>query len=236
MSLLKNKIAFTFLFFTLLECAGIICNNQLMQYIAKPLLLPVLIALLVYNTGSDYKDRTLIIIALIFSWLGDVFLMLDNRNSLFFIIGLICFLTTHIFYIVYFLRIQNNNISLLKKYPLLPLLVVIYGIALVWLLFSHLGDLTLPVIVYATVICTMLISSQHIFLKVPKPANIFFLSGALLFVLSDSLLAINKFYGSFTNAGIAIMLTYCTAQYAIVNGFINNISNDESGIISRVGQ
>jgi uncharacterized membrane protein YhhN len=44
--------------------------------------------------------------------------------------------------------------------------------------------------------------------------------GASFFVISDSLLAINKFYQPFAHAGILIMLTYCTAQYFIVQGFI----------------
>jgi uncharacterized membrane protein YhhN len=84
----------------------------------------------------------------------------------------------------------------------------------------------MPVMVYATVICTMLLCSLHIFLKVNKPANILYLLGAALFVLSDSLLAINKFYQPFAFAGILIMLTYCAAQYFIVTGFIKQVPHD----------
>lgn len=46
------------------------------------------------------------------------------------------------------------------------------------------------------------------------------LAGAALFVLSDSVLAINKFYQSFELAGLLIMLTYGAAQYFIVKGAI----------------
>jgi uncharacterized membrane protein YhhN len=77
--------------------------------------------------------------------------------------------------------------------------------------------------VYAAVICSMLLCSLHIFLKVNKPANLFYLVGAVFFVLSDSLLAINKFYQPFAFAGVFIMLTYCAAQYFIVTGFIKQL-------------
>ncbi|MBL0146409.1 MAG: hypothetical protein IPP48_12355 [Chitinophagaceae bacterium] len=43
-----------------------------------------------------------------------------------------------------------------------------------------------------------------------------------MFILSDSLLAINKFYHSFAFAGVQIMATYCIAQYCIVRGFISH--------------
>jgi uncharacterized membrane protein YhhN len=156
---------------------------------------------------------------LFFSWLGDVFLLFEYKHALFFIFGLVSFLTTHIFYIVYFLRIQSEKTSMLKKQPVLIALVLAYGITLVWQLYPHLGDLKLPVILYATVICSMLLCSLHIFLKVNKKAAAFYLLGAAAFVISDSLLAINKFYQPFAYAGVLIMLTYCAAQFFIVTGY-----------------
>ena len=74
--------------------------------------------------------------------------------------------------------------------------------------------------VYAAVICTMLLCSLHVYLKVNKKAAVYYLSGAAAFVLSDSLLAVNKFYEPFAYAGVFIMLTYCAAQYFIVRGYI----------------
>jgi uncharacterized membrane protein YhhN len=91
---------------------------------------------------------------------------------------------------------------------------------LVILLLPHLGELKIPVVLYATVICSMLLGSLHIYLKTNRPANKLFVLGATLFVLSDSLLAINKFYQPFPMAGVGIMLTYCLAQYFIVRGSI----------------
>jgi uncharacterized membrane protein YhhN len=104
--------------------------------------------------------------------------------------------------------------------------VIGYGVTLVWFLYPHLHELKLPVMVYATVICIMLLCSLHIFLKVNSPSNLFYLIGAAFFVMSDSLLAINKFYQPFAFAGVYIMLTYCSAQYFIVTGFIKQLPHD----------
>ena len=56
--------------------------------------------------------------------------------------------------------------------------------------------------------------------------SFYIISGALLFITSDSLLAINKFYSSFQYAGILIMLTYGIAQLLITLGAARYISSN----------
>jgi uncharacterized membrane protein YhhN len=214
----QKKLAIAFWLLALLDIAGIAANQQMLQFIAKPLLIPALLLLLLF-TKSAVPGKKLLLTGLFFSWLGDVFLLFETKNALFFIFGLASFLTTHIFYIVYFLRIRSDKTSLPKKQPVLIALVLAYGITLVWQLYPHLGNLKLPVMIYATVICSMLLCSLHVFLKVNKKAASFYLMGAVAFVISDSLLAINKFYQPFAYAGIFIMFTYCAAQFFIVTGY-----------------
>ena len=215
---LQKKMALAFWVLALVDIAGITANQQMLHFIAKPLLIPALLLLLFFTKSSLY-GKNLLFAGLFFSWMGDVFLLFEYKHALFFIFGLASFLTTHIFYIVYFLRIQSQKTSLLKKQPVLIALVLAYGITLVWQLYPFLGDLKLPVMVYAAVICSMLLCSLHIFLKVNKTPAVFYLSGAAAFVISDSLLAINKFYAPFAYAGVCIMLTYCAAQFFIVTGY-----------------
>jgi len=60
-----------------------------------------------------------------------------------------------------------------------------------------------------------------------RPAAIRMIAGAILFIISDSLLAINKFYQPFENAGILIMFTYGVAQLLITLGselYITSVS------------
>ena len=60
-----------------------------------------------------------------------------------------------------------------------------------------------------------------------KKAGKLMMIGALLFVISDSVLAVNKFYSSFMEAGMIIMFTYGIAQLLIVQGAIEYISRDK---------
>ncbi len=216
---LQKKLKFAFWLLALLDVTALISGFYILHFAVKPLLIPVLI-LCLFFTDSPVTGKNLLTAGLIFSWMGDIFLLFENKHALFFIFGLVSFLTTHIFYIFYFLRIKSSGISILKKQPLVIVLVLAYGVTLVWLLFPYLNDLKLPVIVYAAVICSMLLSSLHIVLKVNKKAAGYYMSGATAFVVSDSLLAINKFYQPFACADTFIMLTYCAAQYFIIRGYI----------------
>ena len=215
----QKKIVLIFWLIALLNNVAIAANITTLQMATKPLLIPLL-ALLLFSFQPIASGKNLLLFGLFFSWMGDVFLMFDYKNPLFFIVGLGCFLITHILYIIFFLQIKSAYISILKKQPWLALLVMAYGLALVWFLYPNLKDLKVPVIIYAVVICAMLLCSLHIFLKVNRKAARYYVAGAAAFVLSDSLLAINKFYQPFAYAGVLIMVTYCAAQYFIVSGFI----------------
>ncbi|MGE5107146.1 MAG: lysoplasmalogenase [Sphingobacteriales bacterium] len=210
---------FIFWFIVIADILVIATGNESLRFYIKPLLIPSLMLYYIFSIGKLNGLSRLLIGGLFFSFLGDVFLLWDN----YFIPGLICFLTTHILYIIYFIKTANQSGWHLKKYPLLIIPVSAYAMALLWLLLPSLGALTVPVLIYAVVISIMLLASINLFTKIKSPAYIYFIAGAALFVLSDSLLAINKFYQSFQYAGIAIMLTYVLAQYLIVKGSIRQI-------------
>ena len=108
-----------------------------------------------------------------------------------------------------------------KIFLLLPVLV--YYAILMTVLSPWLGDMKLPVRVYGVVICFMLMLALHMPYIQDKKAGLLMMSGALLFVLSDSVLAMNKFYKPFKEADIIIMITYGIAQLSIVQGAIKYI-------------
>ncbi len=183
--------------------------------------MPVLIAA-VLLLSSPSGLRPVIICGLFFSFLGDVFLLFDHENSLFFMAGLICFLITHILYISYFIKMPKPVISLLMQAPWLILLILLYTAGLLYVLFPGLGDLKIPVIIYAIILSCMLIGSIHFYNSARPGTGFLFVMGATLFVISDSLLAINRFYSPLPYAGVFIILSYCAAQFLIVKGFIKN--------------
>ncbi|MBL0358869.1 MAG: lysoplasmalogenase [Chitinophagaceae bacterium] len=215
--------AILFILITIVNAAGIAAGSGNIHFVTKPLLIPALL-LLLFFTHTTTGGKSIIMAGLFFSWLGDVLLLFENKHALFFIGGLASFLITHICYILYFLKIKSTQSSLLRKQPWIAALVAAYGVSLMMFLLPHLGDMKLPVALYAVVICNMVIFSLHVFTRLNKPANILFVAGALLFTASDSMLAINKFYMPFAGAGILIMLTYCAAQFLIVWGVINRKS------------
>ena len=88
------------------------------------------------------------------------------------------------------------------------------------LLLPNLGELMLPVFAYAMIISIMLLFALKGFLNWQKPANSYILIGAIIFVASDSILALNKFYATLQYSSFLIMLTYLTAQYLIVIGIL----------------
>jgi uncharacterized membrane protein YhhN len=156
--------------------------------------------------------------ALFFSLGGDVLLLFQSPSQPnFFIYGLVSFLIAHIFYIIVFNIIRKRNEMAIKPILLLP--IALYYAGLIYLLFPHLGALQIPVMVYGIVISTMLFIGLHLLYK-KNAANQSIVIGAILFISSDSLLAIDKFYQPFSFAGILIMLTYAMAQYFIVKGMI----------------
>jgi len=63
-----------------------------------------------------------------------------------------------------------------------------------------------------------LMLAMHTMFSKNKRAGIWMMVGAILFVVSDSLLALNKFYVAINYAGIIVMLTYGLAQLFIVYG------------------
>lgn len=188
---------------------------------SKPLLMPLLIWLYVSEIDKHNTFTRLIIAALFFSWLGDIFLMFDSIDSIYFILGLSSFLTTHILYILYFLRISGNG-SYLKQRPLMLLVIVAYTIELLYILWPRLDMMRIPVTVYALVISTMLATAAWQYGKIKSAIALLFTAGALLFVLSDSALALNRFHDPIPGGGIFVMLTYVAAQTMIVLGSIRH--------------
>ena len=199
-------------------------NNETLRYITKPLLMPLLIVLFIFQTtGFNSSLKKWIVLALAFSWAGDVLLIFESTNGNFFIFGLVAFLIGHIFYILFFENVIRKE-GLRKNYWwFLP--VIVYYIALIYFLSPKLGDMRLPVRIYGIVISYMLIQALQTGKIKNMAAATLMIGGAVLFITSDSILAVNKFYESFAYAGIAIMLTYGIAQLLITLGAVKYISS-----------
>jgi uncharacterized membrane protein YhhN len=214
-----NKKALTGLFFFVLFCDLICIQFELdtFRFITKPLIVLSLLSYFIKRVQPvQSSSKWWVVSALAFSWLGDVLLLFEGRHSLFFILGLSSFLLAHVCYCWFFNYARKQEA--IKTNLFFAVFVIIYYTALMRLLTPSLGAMKLPVWVYGVVICAMLWLALHLNKVYRHNAGLCMVLGASLFVLSDSVLAVNKFYQPASWAGIVIMLTYGLAQWFIAEG------------------
>lgn len=194
---------------------GLFFNVQPLYLAAKPLLMVTLLLYFISATRGYPHWRVYVVAALVFSWAGDVFLI----SSEWFIAGLVSFLIAHVFYIIAY---QKTGAAKGQLKPLDILKFVLYGVVLIGLIYPGLGDLLIPVLIYALVLLSMGVWAHK--RRGATSANSFKLvaSGAILFALSDGLIAVNKFAFEIPAERILIMSIYMTAQYLIVQGLIKH--------------
>lgn len=194
----------------------IMCNIPYARFITKPLLMITLGCYCWWQAGGlQHPVRNLIFVAIIFSWWGDVFLLFGH----FFIPGLISFLLAHLLYTGFFLTVKPKPKAGYREW-LATLLVIAYAVFFVRFLYPHLGELTPAVIAYTVVITIMLLSAIFAFGVNGAQWGRLCVGGAMLFVISDSMLATEKFYTSFPGSSLLVMLTYGLAQWMIVDGSV----------------
>ena len=76
------------------------------------------------------------------------------------------------------------------------------------------------IIVYALSLIGMSMMALNRLGRVGRSSYMLVFFGSILFLLSDSMIALNKFYSEFWLAGFWIMITYIAAQYMIMRGLI----------------
>lgn len=190
-------------------------------FIAKSLIIPFLMILLIISFRAVLsRSHRLMLAGLFFSWAGDVLLGLTHLNANMFILGLACFLLTHVMYLTVFFMTPGESV-IFRKYIYLLIPVLLYGTGLVFYLYDDLADMRIPVIIYTAAILAMLTGAIDRIRKVNKVSFYLVLTGAILFLISDSAIAINKFSHPFEYSSIVVMSTYVIAQYLIVAGYIN---------------
>lgn len=201
-------------------------QQKLVLFLSKPLLMPILIAMYAMSTRIQTTFDKLITGGLLFGWIGDIVLMFNNNDL--FVFGLAAFLIGHILYIIAFannIKKSNYKASGMNKF-ILALLPIFYLLVLYFYLFPHIvhsetnKPFLIPVSVYALTIVTMTLYALWRIGSSNKTSVALVIAGAFTFVISDSLIAINKFVEPIPYANLFIMFTYCLAQLWIVTGSI----------------
>lgn len=223
-----NKKVFFFLFILSVigVFAGIILHEKWFEFIFKPLIMISLGGMFFTETTViSFRTKVFAIWAFLFSLLGDTFLMFAGKNQLFFMAGLGSFLVSQIGYI--FLFQHSNEIAgvkswlYLKKHPGWLFLYFLYGALIYYFLFPNLDPvLKVAVFVYMVALLGMSVMALNRKGTEPEKSFQFVFIGSLLFVVSDSVIAINKFLQPVLFDGLIVMSTYMAAQFLIVRGLI----------------
>ncbi len=173
-----------------------------------PKALPVLVAAgwLLHTARSTSGRR--VGYGLLWSALGDVALALDDR---FFLVGLTAFLIAHMCYIVAFVP----DVQLRRSQVLRATGVVAYGLALGAIL-GRATHWQLPILLY-----TVVLTSMGVTAALRRGSQLVF-AGGLAFIVSDSLLAWDRFLMPLPLAPLWVMLTYYLAQGLITGGMLDD--------------
>lgn len=223
----KNPWTIPFVIVLASHLLALLLRVEMMDRITKPLIVITVAGYFFYATKNvQSRLKVWIVSALLFSWVGDILLMFQDKKSLFFLLGLSSFLLAHIFYIIFLHKVRLAEKIKPRLWTLL--VVAVYYSVLIAFLSPWLGDMRLPVRVYGMVISFMLLLALHLLFLANRQAGLYIAIGAILFVLSDSLLAINKFYQPFEAADFLIMLTYGLAQLFLIIGASNYLNTASS--------
>lgn len=186
-------------------------------YYTKPLLMPLLA---IYYVSSIVQINKLIILALVFAFIGDVFLMWPGRKNNF-IFGLGAFLIGHLCYVLLFLQDVSFLKDLVWWFYLIIIIYAMVAFAIIKKLKNHLGDMKIPTYIYMAVILFMsFVSLSRMWVMGMSLGAFLPFIGSLLFLCSDSMLGFYTFKGKFKNGAIYIMITYVLAQALIVGGYL----------------
>ncbi len=218
-----KSLKFTLLYFALVIFDIVVgsCAFSTIRYFTKPL---ILISLVIYfGYFAKILNRSIykfMILALVFSLMGDVLLLFDHLFSSFFIFGLLSFLVAHLLYCYVFIKkwsAKKNSI-----FWIVAMFLWAYGLILFFILKNSLANLKIPVIIYILGILAMAISAFGRKNSVSVHSFKLVFLGALLFVASDSILALNKFIFPVPWSHFLVMGTYASAQYLIMKGILKD--------------
>ncbi|MFM1875608.1 MAG: hypothetical protein RL266_1345 [Bacteroidota bacterium] len=208
----------------LLLLTTIVFELQVAHYIVKPMFMVLLMAFqYVQLSGKMSTFTKLVQFGLFFSWIGDIALMFDEQVEILFVVGLAAFLIAHLGYAYAFIRNVKDSPTPFNMGS--ALLMAVPFAAFTGAFFYYIKDglpenLFVPVLAYTVVISVMGITSAWRKGHVQKPTYTWVLVGAVLFILSDCVIAVNKFVVDFDYDAVLNMTLYLSGQFMITLGAV----------------
>ncbi|MEZ4806601.1 MAG: lysoplasmalogenase [Flavobacteriales bacterium] len=205
---------------------GNVSGSSVLVFICKPLLMIILSSWFYFKSRRVGDRFTLLIQAgLFFSLVGDVALMAQEQDEFFFLIGLGSFLIAQLCYAMAFAHNVANTSGPVSFVPgLIAVGIIAYGFLFAMDLVPRVDEhITLPVSIYAIAICLMGVAAAFRYHRTYPRSFWMVFVGACLFILSDSLLAYDRFIFPLIHAKWSVILTYAAAQYLIITGCLVHV-------------
>ncbi len=158
-------------------------------------------------------------VAQAFSCVGDVLLDLDSR---FFTFGLAAFLLSHVEYTSVWLLYRPRPFRATPVRTGIAAAVLVYAAAFAGWLVPGLGELSAPVALYIAAITAMVVTATVS--RFPIGVSI----GAILFLLSDSVLSVNKFKFPVPGRDFLVWSTYYGGQLLMALAFVRTLTSRDT--------
>ncbi|MGW8249921.1 MAG: lysoplasmalogenase [Anaerolineales bacterium] len=202
------------------DWVAVATQRKWLEYIAKPGVMIVLLVWL-YQVSGFSGPLLWFALGLAFSLAGDIFLMLPREQ---FIAGLVSFLLAHICYIVGFLQtpVPLNFPGVIVAVIIALVFIRIYRRIAAGLDASDNSALKLPVLIYSLVISVMLFLALRTMTGNfwDTQSALLVSAGALLFFISDTLLAWNKFVYPLRQGRLISIIPYHLGQILLAVGAV----------------
>ncbi len=194
-------------------------RSQAGRFLTKPLLMP---ALALYYGASAARPDSVLLAALACGWLGDVFLMIPDpgKTRRWFRPGLVAFLAGHLLYVAVFAAFlpQAGRVPAWGWGALAVYAAV--GAVGYRLIVPHAGKLRRAIVAYIAIIVLMGASTVLPLGSVATGAALTAMAGALVFMVSDTINAYNRFVREIPGERVWTMGTYLAGQFLLVQGYL----------------
>lgn len=187
-------------------------GDQRLEYVAKPLAMVLLAGVAIALDPADGARRGWFVAAIALSLAGDVFLMLPSDR---FVAGLASFLLAHLAYVAGFVVHAPGTTAIVVAGIVVAATGLTLAAPVVWSVRRDHRDLTVPVVVYMTVISVMVTLAL-------ATGSVLAGGGAVLFFVSDYLIARDRFIRPLAFAPVAIMVLYHLGQAGLVLSLTSN--------------
>lgn len=225
---------FSLLFFALVAAQLVIewFNLEYARYVLKP---SFMILLFVYHVLNAKGDRSyfsrMMRVGFLFSLLGDVALMFDEKWPIFFIVGLGAFLIGHVGYALAFInsiRLAPGQVSTQSWLGSIIPFTLFSGVFFMMMkddIVAQDPNLLIPVFAYTVVITLMGITASLRNGLTGTKDFTWILIGGVLFIISDVVIAVNKFMVDFAHDSVLNMSLYLTGQYFLAIGSLHYLEH-----------